>query len=76
MGATGAVAAPWVARPAMGAPGAGRWGGVHAPSGRWVAFGSEARCRAVAAQLRQVDASLRRPGAPETGADRGRGPSG
>ncbi len=62
MGATGA-AATWVARPAMGAPelpGAVRWGVIHVPTGRWVAFGSEARCRALVAHLTEVDAILAR----------------
>jgi hypothetical protein len=61
-----AGAATWVARPMMGTPtlpGAVRWGVIHAPTGRWVAFGSEARCRALAAHLTEVDAILRRPGA-------------
>ena len=61
MGATGAAAATWVARPAMGAPelpGAVRWGVYSAPTGRWVAFGSEARCRALVAHLTEVDAIL------------------
>ena len=68
MDAPAAGAATWVARPTTGAPdapGTGRWGVVHVPSGHWVAFGSEARCRAVAAQLRAVDAILRRRGASE-----------
>ena len=66
MGATGAAAATWVARPAMGAPelpGAGRWGVVYAPTGRWVAFGSEARCRSLVAHLTAVDTILGPPGA-------------
>jgi hypothetical protein len=63
------VSAPapvWVARPAPGAPtrpGAVRWGVVHLPTGRWAAFGSEARCRSLVAHLTEVDAILRRPGA-------------
>jgi hypothetical protein len=43
----------------MGAPtlpGAVRWGVVHPPSGRWVAFGSEAVCRRLAAYLTEADA--------------------
>ena len=42
----------------------GRWGIAHRPTGRWVAFGSEARCRRLAAQLAEVDALLTRPGPP------------
>jgi hypothetical protein len=65
MGATGLGAATWEARPVPEtAPAeAGRWGVVHVPSGCWVAFGSAARCQAVAAQLVVVDALLRRSGA-------------
>ena len=55
----------WAARPAMGVPhapgdalGAVRWGVVHVPSGRWVAFGSEARCRRMVAHLTEVNAIL------------------
>jgi hypothetical protein len=40
-----------------------RWGVVHLPTGRWAAFGSEARCRSLVAHLTEVDAILRRPGA-------------
>jgi hypothetical protein len=61
--ATATGAATWVARPATGLPappGAGRWGVVHAPTGRWVAFGSAARCRALAAHLTEADSLLRR----------------
>ena len=56
--------AAWVARPAMGAPelpGAVRWGVVYAPTGRWVAFGSEARCRSLVAHLAAVDTILGSP---------------
>jgi hypothetical protein len=55
----------WEARPVpeTSPAEAGRWGVVHVPSGRWVAFGSAARCRAMAAQLVAVDAILRPPGA-------------
>jgi hypothetical protein len=63
MGATRAAAATWVVRPMMGAPalpGVVRWGVIHVPSGGWVAFGSEARCRAVVAHLTEVDAILAR----------------
>ena len=53
----------WEARPLAGparaTPG-GRWGIEHRPTGAWVAFGSEARCRALAAQLTEADAGLRR----------------
>ena len=66
MDATGAGRARWAARPAMGTPelpGAARWGVYSAPTGRWVAFGSEARCRSLVAHLTAVDAILPRPGA-------------
>jgi hypothetical protein len=53
----------WEARPlawpARAAPG-GRWGIEHRPTGRWVAFGSEALCRRLAAQLAEADAILAR----------------
>ena len=61
MDATAAGPATWAARPAMGAPelpGVVRWGVYYAPTGRWVAFGSEARCRALVAHLTEVDAIL------------------
>ena len=38
----------------------GRWGIEHRPTGAWVAFGSEAGCRTLAAQLTEADAGLRR----------------
>jgi hypothetical protein len=55
----------WEARPVPETPPAEarRWGGAHVPCGCWVAFGSAARRRAMAAQLVAVDAILRRPGA-------------
>ena len=56
-----AAATTWEARPAQGGrvfPGAVRWGVVHLPTGRWVAFGSEARCRQLAARLTEADAIL------------------
>jgi hypothetical protein len=57
----------WEARPlawpARAVPG-GRWGIEHRPTGRRVAFGSEARCRALVAPLAEVDAVLSRAGAP------------
>ena len=62
MDAPAAGAATWVARPMMGAPalpGAVRWGVIHVPTGRWVAFGSEARCRALVTHLTEVDAIVR-----------------
>jgi hypothetical protein len=62
MGATGTGAAAWVARPMLGTPelpGAVRWGVVHGETGRWVAFGSEARCRALVTHLTEVDAIVR-----------------
>jgi hypothetical protein len=50
----------WEARPlAPRAPG-GRWGVAYLPTGRWVAFGGEARCRALVAHLTEVDAILAR----------------
>jgi hypothetical protein len=42
-------------------PGLRRWGVFHRPTGRWAAFGSEARCHSVAAHLTEVDAILARP---------------
>ena len=62
------VAATWEARPAQGgrgSPGVVRWGVVHRPTGRWVAFGSEARCRALAAHLTEADSILPPPGSPD-----------
>jgi hypothetical protein len=61
----------WEARPAPGllappgvAPiGTVRWGVVYLPTGRWVVYGSEARCRRLAAQLAEADAILARPSA-------------
>ena len=61
----------WAARPltwpARVAPG-GRWGIAHRPTGRWVAFGTEARCRRLAAHLAAADAILTRHGPPEAAA--------
>src|SRR5262245_44100800 len=68
------AATTWEARPVPGTPrppGAGHWGVVYRPSGRWVAFGSEARCRRLAAHLTEVDAILTRP--PPPGATEGPG---
>jgi hypothetical protein len=69
-GAAAAGAAAGAARPAIWvlpapghAPGAVRWGVVHVPSGRWMAFGDGARCRQLVAHLTAVDAILTRPGA-------------
>jgi hypothetical protein len=57
----------WAARPltwpARATPG-GRWGIEHRPTGAWMAFGTEARCRALAAQFAEADALLARAGAP------------
>ena len=39
---------------------------AHRPTGRWVAFGTEARCRALAAPLAEVDALLARVAAERT----------
>jgi hypothetical protein len=66
-----ADAAPaWEAR-RLGVPpeAAVRWGVVHVPTRKWVAFGSEARCRRVAAQLTEVDTILGRhaPSGPGSG---------
>jgi hypothetical protein len=49
-------ALPW--HPAATPPGSRRWGVFHLPTGRWVAFGSEARCQSVAVHLTEVDAIL------------------
>ena len=67
MAATAAASGTeWEARPLAGparaTPG-GRWGIEYRPTGRWVAYGSEARCRRLAAQLAEVDAILARAGA-------------
>ena len=45
--------------PARATPG-GRWGSAHRPTGRWVAFGTEARCRRLVAQLTAAGAGRRR----------------
>jgi hypothetical protein len=47
----------WEARPVATTPAGPRWGVVHRPTGRWVAFGPEAQCRRLAARLTEVDAS-------------------
>ena len=49
-----------LARPGRATPGE-RWGIEHRPTGAWIAFGSEARCRALVAQLTEADAILSRP---------------
>ena len=54
-----AIDSEWVARRL-----AGRWGIQHRPSGRWVAFGSEAQCRRVATRLTEANATLPDPGVP------------
>ena len=55
----------WEARPLAALPGSGgRWGIEHRPTGRWVAYGSEARCRALAVHLAEADAILTRLGPP------------
>jgi hypothetical protein len=67
-----AAATTWEARPAAGLPappgvtpvGVVRWGVVYRPTGRWVAFGSEARCRRLAAHLTEADAILARAAPP------------
>jgi hypothetical protein len=51
----------WEARPVRRPPealGEPRWGVIHVPSGRWVAFGDEARCRRMVAHLIHADAVL------------------
>jgi hypothetical protein len=50
-----------------------RWGVFYAPTGRWVAFGTEARCRSLVAHLTEVDAILT---ASPTDAAPGRRPGG
>jgi hypothetical protein len=65
-----AAATTWEARPAQGHPafpGAVRWEVVHVPTGRWMAFGSEVRCRQLAAHLTEADAILSRRGSAGTG---------
>jgi hypothetical protein len=61
--ATGWEARPVAAQPAAPATG-GRWGIVLRSTGRWVAPGSEARCRALVAHLAEVDAILTRSAPP------------
>ena len=54
-----AEAAAWAARPLAERPGltgAVRWGVVYVRDDAWVAYGSEARCRALVAQLTAADA--------------------
>jgi hypothetical protein len=73
-----AAATTWEARPARGRrvfPGAVRWGVMHLPTGRWVAFGSEARCRQMVTHLTEADAVLARPAPPAgpAGGHTGRG---
>jgi hypothetical protein len=48
----------WEARPLDATALGGRWGLAHRPTGRWVAYGSAARCRALAAHLNEADAIL------------------
>jgi hypothetical protein len=71
MDAPGAVAATWEARRLGALPRLRpvRWGVVHVPTGRCVAFGSEARCRQMAAHLAEVDAILTRPAIEAAGRD-------
>jgi hypothetical protein len=56
----------WVARPRAARTRPERWGIVYRPTGRWVAYGSEARCRALAKHLTEVDAILDRSAPPES----------
>src|SRR5262245_52818367 len=74
MGTAEAGAIKWEARPAIVAPpGPGhapeavRWGVVHVPSHRWIAFGDEARCRRLVAHLTEADAIF---GGPNAGGPR------
>ena len=69
MDAPEAVAATWEARRLGALPllRSVRWGVVHVPTGRCVAFGNEARCRQLAAHLTEVDAILTRPAADAAG---------
>jgi hypothetical protein len=70
-----AAATTWEARPGPGLPGPPgvapvgvvRWGVVHRPTGRWAAFGGEARCRRLAAHLTAADALLARAAAAAAG---------
>jgi hypothetical protein len=67
-----AAAPTWEARPMQGHsayPGAVRWGVMHLPTGRWVAFGSEARCRQLASHLTEADAILSGPVSADRRAD-------
>ena len=48
----------WVARPRAARTRPERWGIVYRPTGRWVAYGSETRCRALATHLAEADAIL------------------
>jgi hypothetical protein len=64
MDSTGTGTAEWEARPLGERPtllGGVRWGVAHVPTGRWVAFGGEARCRLMAEHLNEADAILRGP---------------
>ena len=62
------VGAEWVARPLAAQAPEGRWGIAHRPTGRWIAYGSEARCRSLAAQLAADDGGLVKSAFPATGA--------
>ena len=44
----------WVARPRAARTRPERWGIVYRPTGRWVAYGSETRCRALVTHLAAV----------------------
>jgi hypothetical protein len=57
-----------VARPLDATALGGRWGIEHRPTERWVAYGSEAQCRTLAAHLNEADAILARSAATATGA--------
>ena len=52
------VGAEWEARPLDAQAPGGRWGIQYRPTGRWIAYGSASRCRALARQL--ADAILGR----------------
>ena len=55
----------WAAHPAPPDPpqlGPERWGIRHGPTGRWLAFGPEARCRSLVARLTAAPAAPVPPG--------------
>jgi hypothetical protein len=58
------VGAEWEARPLDAQAPEGRWGIQYRPTGRWIAYGHAARCRALARQLAAADAILARSAPP------------